>query len=174
MPPRLTTLLAAASLLTAAACDSSAPTDASPVTAPRPLAAKGSSGGSGGGTPVPAPAAPLTGTWMGENRWGPGVTEARRWTLTLTQSGIAFSGRLRTEQTTATGATVEGEGNVTAFGNLLDGPTKITIALRAKNGASRGSFVGTLAADGRTMRGVYWVPTVPASILGDTMTLRKQ
>ena len=171
MPSLASPWIARASLLATvaalAACGGAEPTALSSTT--RPLAAKGSSK-----TPPATASGPLTGTWTGENRWGPGVSDARQWTLTLTQSGISFSGRLRTELTTSTGATVEGEGNITAFGNLLAGPTNITIALRYKSGASAGSFVGTLAADGRTMRGVHWVPTVPAAILGDSMTLRKQ
>ncbi|MBV9880898.1 MAG: hypothetical protein JO180_10410 [Gemmatirosa sp.] len=174
MPLHRSALLVVAAL--AAACDASAPTA---TRAPdRALAAKG--GGGGGGTPAPAPATPMTGTWLGENRWGPGINEARRWTLTLTQSGAAFTGRLVTEMTTTLGTVVEGEGNVTVNGTLAGTATgtatgtAVTFTMRPKRGGSASTFIGTLSADGRTMTGVNWVPTIPATILGGPFTLTKQ
>lgn len=166
------TLLSAA-LLALAACNSTQLTDPSTGA---PLFAKGSSGGggNGGGGNVPTPppaAAPMTGTWTGENRWGPAIGDARQWTLTLTQSGAAFTGRLVTTTTTTAGV-FEGEGNITVNGTLTG--TDVTFTMRPKRGGSASTFVGTLAADGRSMRGVNWVPTVPASVLGGPFTLTKQ
>lgn len=161
---------AVAVALLAVACDAPGPT--ATLAPEQAVAAKGGGSGGGGNTPAPAPApAPLSGVWTGENRWGPGISEAWRWTLTLTQSGSAFTGRLRTEMLTTSGL-VEGEGNITVNGTLNG--SSVTFTMRPKRGGSVSTFVGTLSADRRTMRGVNWVPTVPATILGDTITLVHQ
>jgi hypothetical protein len=153
--------LLAATLIASAACGG----------ATAPTAAGADEGGGVATTPSNADG-PITGTWTGENRWGPGPTEARRWTLTLAQSGRSFSGRMRTEQTSIAGTTAD-EGNISVNGTLAG--SDVTFTMRAQwREAGTNTFTGRLSADGRTMRGVNHVPTVPPSILGDTITLVKQ
>ena len=166
-------LLCSASLISIAACNKKSNEDsAQPAVNPMAMAKGGS--GSGGNTPTtPMPATPsVSGLWLGENRWGTGITEARQWSLTLSQSSTAFTGRLETGMTSTSGAKIEGEGNITVNGTLSG--SNVNFTMRPKRGGSVSTFIGVLSADGRTMRGVNWVPTVPATILGDTMTLVKQ
>lgn len=161
-----------AAMLNLAACSKKSNDTPQPSTNPMSMA-KGGSGSGGGTTTIPTPTAPsVSGLWLGDNRWGSAVTDARHWSLTLSQSGTAFTGRLETTMTSETGAKIEGEGNITVNGTLS--MPNISFTMRPKRGGSVSTFIGTLSADGRTMRGVNWVPTVPATILGDTMTLVKQ
>ena len=157
-----------ASLMSIAACNKNASETPQPF---NPMA--NAKGGSGSGGTSTTPAAPsVSGVWLGENRWGTGISDARRWNLSLSQSSNAFTGRLITEMTTEQNTIVEGEGNITVNGTLS--ASNVNFTMRPKRGGSVSTFIGVLSADGRTMRGVNWVPTVPASILGDTMTLTKQ